>query len=113
MERRKKYLRFAAFVPAIVLGVVFIGCRSGVFDTFSTPEPKPEPQQPSATPQAAPTQPNPPVSQPQPAPEKPPVIMSGTKSIGPIGIAPPPTPPNAPNPPPANAPAQPPVPPMP
>src|SRR5258708_4563332 len=74
MERLKKYLKFAAFIPAIILVGAFVGCHAGAF-TFSKPEPKPE-SQPTVTPQP----PN------QPASEKPPLFMSGTKSINNKGI---------------------------
>jgi hypothetical protein len=74
MERRKKYLKLAAFVPAIVLVGGFVGCHAGAFSRFSKPEPKPEPALPTPEPAA----PNPPNS--------PPVLMSGTKSLNAKGV---------------------------
>ena len=50
MERRRKYLKLLAFVPAIVLVSGFIGYRAGAFELFSKPEPQPE-AQPVAAPQ--------------------------------------------------------------
>jgi hypothetical protein len=42
VERIKKYLKFAALIPAILLVGAFVGCRSGAFHLNSKPEPKTE-----------------------------------------------------------------------
>jgi hypothetical protein len=69
MQRRKKYVKALAFVPAIVLVGSFVGCQAGAFRMFS--EPEPAPQAPANPPPAA-----------QPSADTPPVFMVGTKSIG-------------------------------
>ena len=68
--RSKRFLKFAAVIPAIVLVGGFVGCKSGAFEMFSKPEPLPEP------PAASPTEPV----------EKKPVFMPGSKSINLEGI---------------------------
>jgi hypothetical protein len=82
MDRRKKYLKLLAFVPAIVLVGGFIGCRAGVFDAFSKPEPKPDPHPTGVQPQPLVPQ----------LPEEKSTFMPGSKSInltGPtIGLVP-------------------------
>ena len=75
MERGKKYLKLAAFIPAIVLVGAFIGCRSGAFPMFSKPEPMPEPHPLGLN------MPKPPANPPAAPESKPPVFMSGTKSM--------------------------------
>jgi hypothetical protein len=82
MDRRKKYLRFLAFVPAIVLVGGFIGHRAGAFELFPKPEPQPE-SQPDPQPT---TSPHPPAT--QLAPESDPTYMPGSKFIR-IDIPPP------------------------
>jgi hypothetical protein len=62
MERRKKYLKVLAFVPAVVLVGAFVGCRGGAFQMFSKPEQKAEP----------------------PASESKPTYTPGTKSFAPV-----------------------------
>src|SRR5215468_5047524 len=79
MERRRKYLKLLAFVPAIVLVGGFIGYRAGAFELFSKPEPQPEVQPESnATSQPAPS----------PAAEASATFMPGSKSAL-IGMKPP------------------------
>lgn len=73
MKRRLRFLKFAAFIPAIVLVGGFIGCRTGMFEVLSNPPPAPQ------TPSVAPV----------PESDKRPAIMGGSKSPGPVGIAPP------------------------
>ncbi|MCI0702671.1 MAG: hypothetical protein L0241_16445 [Planctomycetia bacterium] len=83
MDWRKRYLKLAAFLPAIILVGAFIGCRSGAFEMFSKREPMPEPHPLGLN------VPNPPANQQsaeQPAPEKPPTFMSGTKSLNGVGV---------------------------
>lgn len=75
MKRLKKSLKFTAFIPAIVLVGAFVGCHAGVFPKPLQPQP-----QPPAEPQAIPSEPSP------PAAEKPPLFMSGTKSINNKGL---------------------------
>lgn len=96
MQGRKKYLKFLAFVPAIVLGGGFIGYRAGAFELFSKPEPQPDPQ-----PTASPQPPDAP-----PASEKPRTYMPGSKFIyidlkppgeaAPTAVVPPNSPPEKP-----------------
>ena len=74
MERRKKYLKFAALVPAMVLGGGFVGCQAGAFHLFSKPEPLPGPLPLGLN------EPTKPPAEPPAAPEKPPVFMPGSKS---------------------------------
>ena len=77
MERRNKYLKLLAFVPAIVLVGGFIGCRAGVFNNvFSKPEPKPDPQPTGVTPQPLVRQ----------LPEEKSTFMPGSKSINLTGV---------------------------
>lgn len=78
MDRRRKYLKALALVPAIVLGGAFVGCHAGAFKMFEKEKPAPQPDpQPVAEPQL-------PAVPPQ---EKPPLFMSGTKSISNKGLS--------------------------
>lgn len=64
MQGWKKYRKFAAFVPAIVLVGGLVGYRAGAFERFTKTEPQPAPQ---------------PAAAPQPAPEDDKTFMSGSK----------------------------------
>jgi hypothetical protein len=64
MQGRKKYLKFVAFVPAIVLVGGLVGYRAGAFERFTRSEPQPEAQ---------------PAANPRPAPEDDKTFMSGSK----------------------------------
>src|SRR5947209_14611230 len=76
MPGRTKYLRLAAFVPAIVLVSGFIGYRAGAFQLFPQPEPQPQPEaqpEPAAAPEQMPV-----VSQ---VPAGGASFMAGSKSV--------------------------------
>jgi hypothetical protein len=74
--RSKRFLKFAAVIPAIVLVGGFVGCKSGALELFSKPEPLPEPHplghNEPKSPAASPTE--------TAAPEKKPVFIGGAKS---------------------------------
>ena len=65
MKLRNRFLKLAAFLPAVTVVGAFIGCRTGAFERFTKSEPPP----------AAPQPPTPPAS------EGKPVFMGGSKSI--------------------------------
>lgn len=74
MDRRKRYMKVLAFVPAIVLVGGFIGCHSGALPWLGKPEPQPDPRPPATLQQPVPVQ--------APAPEKKPeTFLPGSKSI--------------------------------
>ncbi len=78
MAQRKRYLKLAAFIPAIILVGAFIGCRSGAFERLTKPEPPPEPHPLGLNMPPSLTTPQPPT--PQPTPNAKPVFFSGAKS---------------------------------
>ncbi len=88
MERRKRYLKFAALVPAIVLAGGFVGVQAGVLDVLPplpipwlskrAPQPDPQPQpEPTANQLPAPQEP----VLVEVVPEGSPTFMGGSKTI--------------------------------
>ena len=76
MQSRRKYLKLAAFVPALVLVGGFIGYRAGAFELpwLSKPAPPPE-VQPDPQPTAA-----------QPPANSEPTFLPGSKSLSNLGV---------------------------
>src|SRR5215208_332909 len=74
MQGWKKYRKFAAFIPAVILVGGFVGYRAGAFERFTKTEPQPDP---GAN------------TQPQPASEGDPAFMAGSKSFRPVIAIPP------------------------
>jgi hypothetical protein len=79
MQGRTKWLKFAAFVPAIVLVGGFIGYRAGAFELPWASKPAPQPEAQPAT--ASEQPPTPQLTPPSATPEGNPTFMAGSKSF--------------------------------
>jgi hypothetical protein len=91
MERAKPYLKGAAVLSTVALMGAFVAYRAGAFqlDLQTDAPPAPEVAAPAGAPSAAPSEvpPLPVIPSVAPADDsKPPAIMPGSKSLGPLGV---------------------------